>query len=182
MPAGRPTKYKPEYAEQAYNYCLLGADDKRLAVLFDTTETTINTWKKKHPEFLKSIKKGKDIADAEVTKSLYQRATGYSHPEDKIFNNAGKEMIVKTEKHYPPDPVACIFWLKNRQKENWRDTKQLDGTVNHVHKRELTDLELAQELGSILTQGQAGKDSGVNPDIQALMAAITRPPDASTKH
>ena len=25
---GRPTKYKAEFAEQAYKYCLLGADDK----------------------------------------------------------------------------------------------------------------------------------------------------------
>ena len=28
---GRPSKYKEEYAEQAYNYCLLGAIDDQLA-------------------------------------------------------------------------------------------------------------------------------------------------------
>ena len=32
-------------------------------------------------------------------------------------------IIVKTKliKHYPPDSTAMIFWLKNRQKEKWRD-------------------------------------------------------------
>ena len=43
---GRPTAYKPEYVEQAYNYCLLGAIDVQLANFFRVTEKTINTWKK----------------------------------------------------------------------------------------------------------------------------------------
>ena len=31
--------------------------------------------------------------------------------------------IVRTtvRRHYPPDVTACIFWLKNRQREHWRD-------------------------------------------------------------
>lgn len=119
--AGQPTKYKKEYAEQAYKYCLLGADDAKLAFLFDVAESTINNWKNTHPEFLESIKKGKEIADAEVAESLFHRAKGYSHKEDKIFNNQGAPLVVPTIKHYPPDTVAAIFWLKNRQKENWRD-------------------------------------------------------------
>ncbi|EFB1429709.1 terminase, partial [Escherichia coli] len=24
-------------------------------------------------------------------------------------------------KYYPPDTTAAIFWLKNRQKDKWRD-------------------------------------------------------------
>jgi hypothetical protein len=27
-------------------------------------------------------------------------------------------------KHYPPDPTAAIFWLKNRQKDKWRDKRE----------------------------------------------------------
>jgi hypothetical protein len=26
--------------------------------------------------------------------------------------------------HVPPDVTACIFWLKNRDPEHWRDTRQ----------------------------------------------------------
>lgn len=62
--SGRPSLYKEEYADQAYNYCLLGATDKDLANFFDVTETTINNWKLDHHEFFESIKKGKEIADA----------------------------------------------------------------------------------------------------------------------
>lgn len=119
--AGRPSDYKPEYNEQARKLCLLGATDKELAEFFDVTEQTVNNWKAAHPEFFESIKEGKFQADANVAERLYQRALGYSHPEDKIFNDQGSALIVPTVKHYPPDPVAAIFWLKNRQRDKWRD-------------------------------------------------------------
>jgi hypothetical protein len=28
---------------------------------------------------------------------------------------------VETMRHYPPDTTACIFWLKNRRPDLWRD-------------------------------------------------------------
>ena len=56
MAGGRPSKYKKEYAEQAYKFCLLGATDARLGEFFGVSEQTINAWKDAHPEFLESIK------------------------------------------------------------------------------------------------------------------------------
>ncbi|UOO89117.1 helix-turn-helix domain-containing protein [Vitreoscilla massiliensis] len=118
---GRPTKYKAEYAEQARKLCLLGATDVEMADFFEVSELTINRWKKEHPEFCKSIKKGKLIADAEVADKLYNRATGYDAPDTDI--RVIDQKIVETPiiKHYPPDPVSGIFWLKNRQPKKWRD-------------------------------------------------------------
>lgn len=121
---GRPTDYKAEYAEQAYKLCLLGHTDKELADFFEVAESTIYEWKKVHPEFSESITNGKEVADAEIAVSLYQRAKGYSHPEDKIFQYEGDPVVVPTIKHYPPDTAAAFIWLKNRQKGKWRDTQQ----------------------------------------------------------
>lgn len=58
------SKYKAEYDELAYNYCLLGATDAQLANFFGVKEQTINNWKNKHKSFFESLKKGKDSADA----------------------------------------------------------------------------------------------------------------------
>lgn len=121
---GRPTKYRVEFVAQAAKLCTLGATDEQLADFFGVCEQTINGWKKKHPAFLESINSAKLDLDASVERSLYQRATGYSHPEDKIFNNNGEPLIVPTRKEYPPDPTSMIFWLKNRQPDKWREKNE----------------------------------------------------------
>lgn len=125
---GRPTSYKAEYAELAYKFCLLGASDERMAELFDVALATIHNWKHDHPDFLDALKRGKDIADAQVAASLYHRALGYSHPEVDIKVIDGT--IVKTDlvKHYPPDTGAAMAWLKNRQPRQWRDKQEIDHT------------------------------------------------------
>jgi hypothetical protein len=119
-PGGRPTAFKPEYCRQAEKLCRLGATDKELADFFGVVEQTINNWKD-IPEFLESLKKGKDLSDANVADRLYKRAMGYSHRAVKIFNDNGEPMRVDYIEHYPPDTTAAIFWLKNRQPKKWRD-------------------------------------------------------------
>ena len=118
--AGRPSLYRPEYAKQAEKLCSkFGATDLDLADYFEVSERTIYNWKNDYPDFLHALK-SKKLSDARVERSLYERAIGYSHPEDKIFNNNGRELIVETMKHYPPDTGACVVWLANRQPERWK--------------------------------------------------------------
>ncbi len=142
---GQPTKYKEEYVELAFNYCLLGADDARLSQLFDIDEKTLNNWKHAHPDFFQSIKAGREEADGRVSRSLYERAMGYSHKAVKIFCDpkSGAREIVEYTEHYPPDPTSMIFWLKNRQKKNWRDK------LDHEHQiinDELTDDQIRDRI------------------------------------
>lgn len=130
--AGRPTDYREEYNIQAEKLCKLGATDNELADFFEVTEQTINNWKNEHPQFFESIKKGKTLADAEVAERLYQRAMGFEHDSEEIKvvangNGEGSSIErVPVRKIYPPDTVAAIFWLKNRQKEKWRDKSEID--------------------------------------------------------
>jgi hypothetical protein len=128
-PVGRPSNYKAEYAEQARKLCLLGATDKELADFFEVEEKTINNWKLAHKEFLQSIKAGKVIANANVADRLYQRALGYSHPEVHISNFQGVITQTPITKHYPPDPTSAIFFLKNREKDKWREKLDVDTKV-----------------------------------------------------
>ena len=122
----RPSKYKPEYAEQARRLSMLGLKDTELAKFFEVNEDTIHEWKKVYPEFSESLKEGKEVSDSKVAESLYKRATGYEHKETKFFVvNIGdfqqKVEAIEVIKHYPPDPTSMIFWLKNRQPKLWRD-------------------------------------------------------------
>jgi hypothetical protein len=144
---GRPTKYDPSYPELARKFCLLGADDEKLAKMFEVAVSTINEWKLAYPVFSESIKDGKDRADAMVAQSLYHRATGYSHQAVKIFADpkTGAEKIVKYTERYAPDATSAIFWLKNRQ--GWRD--KIDVANTHTFE-EMSDSDLEKARNKIL--------------------------------
>ena len=149
----RPTKFKKEYCEQAHNYALLGATDAQLAEFFDVSETTINNWKIDHPEFLESLKIGKEETDNLVEQSLYRRAMGYSCTETKVFKLSDDTLLTKDViKHYPPSDTAMIFWLKNRRPKDWRDVQK------HIHEGagegmildEVADMEIARRVVHLL--------------------------------
>lgn len=144
MPAGRPTEYDQEYhPPKAYEFCAeYGFTDLKLARLFDVSKATINTWKKKHPEFLDSIRAGKDEYDSEgIEKSLRRRAKGfrYSETTKEITPipdpETGKHQLIITKqvrKFVPPDTKAIEFWLRNRRNKRWPDKHdvKLEGDLN----------------------------------------------------
>jgi hypothetical protein len=84
----------------------LGATDKDLARIFGVSDATIDNWKARHPDFLGSLKDGKEEADNRVERSLYTRAVGYSYEAVKIFMPAGrsKPVYAPYTEHVPP---AC---------------------------------------------------------------------------
>lgn len=126
---GKPTDYKPEYARQAYKLSLLGFTDEDFAELWDVDTATIWRWKKKHIEFCNAVRDGKENADAEVAQSFYHRAKGYRFTEERIERDENEQItkVVTYTKELPPDPGAALNWLKNRQKDRWRDK------VEHEH-------------------------------------------------
>lgn len=147
-PGGRPTDYREEYVEQAFNYALLGATNDQMAEFFGVAKSTFALWFKKSTEFSEAIKKGRHDADAQVVKSLYKRATGYTCREVTYEKIGSKEEAMEisregeieevtedmyklkvTVKEIAPDPVSTFFWLKNRRPEIWRDKKEIDANL-----------------------------------------------------
>lgn len=152
MPAGQPTKYRPEMAAQAYKLSLLGHTDEQLAKFFEVAVATIYNWKNEYPEFLESIKNGKEVADAEIVMTLRKRAMGYEVTEEKTEESEHGLKKTVAGKHIPPDTTAMIFWLKNRQPKQWRDKQEVDhsssdGSMSPSTK-ELSDEELEEKLKS----------------------------------
>ena len=146
---GQPTKFQADFVRQAFVACSeSGMTDPKLAKLFNVTLATIKNWKNVHPEFLASIKEGKDIFDSEnVENSLLKRALGYHYNEitkEANPDDAGKLATSKTiRRHVAGDVKAQTFWLRNRNRERWPDTKKLDGDLNVKisHEEMLEELE-----------------------------------------
>lgn len=126
----------------------LGHTDEEIAVLLHVKPRTINYWKK-NKEFLQSLKRGKLKADFQVTKSLYNKATGRRVVVTKDARGIAHEETIYVE----PDTTAAIFWLKNRRPDLWRDSKD----VNHSGEIR-TGLSMAQLKRSIKELRRAGGD------------------------
>lgn len=129
---GRPTLYQAAYAEQARRLALLGQTDAEMAAFFGVAERTIHYWKGAHPDFLQSLKAGKEEADAHVAESLYRAAIGGGTiTETKVQADADGNITGRTTetKQLPASTTAMIFWLKNRQPDKWRDRVEADVKV-----------------------------------------------------
>jgi transcriptional regulator with XRE-family HTH domain len=139
---GRPTLYKPAYAAQAAKACQAGFTDQELADLFGVAVSTISAWKAEHVEFSEALKAGKAEADDRVERALYHRAIGYSHEVEKPMVVDKDVRIVTYTERMPPDTTACIFWLKNRNPEEWRDKTQVEPSWAGKKPSEMTNEEL----------------------------------------
>src|SRR5580704_3718910 len=117
--AGRPSLYKPEFAEQAYGLCLAGATNHELADGFDVGRSTIDNWLRKYPEFAQAVRSGRSLADGKVASGLYARAIGYNYEATRVLLHRGEPVTVRHMVHRPPDVRACIFWLRNRRPQQW---------------------------------------------------------------
>lgn len=109
----------------------LGKTEAEIAEGLGVAFKTISNWKRRSPEFLRRLRLGRAAANGRVERALFERAIGYEHPEDKIFlGKDNKPVIVPTIKHYPPDTLAAMSWLKNRDQENWKDKQEIEHSGN----------------------------------------------------
>ena len=128
----RPVHKKPvRYEDVDFNalkeLAQAGYTERQIALALDLTQSSITRWKQRYPEFKDLLQIWKLDADRQVERSLFERATGYVHDEERIYHDKdGKVTRVTVERHYPPDVKACIFWLKNRQKDLWKDKQEIE--------------------------------------------------------
>jgi hypothetical protein len=85
---------------------------------------------------------------------LYHRANGYNYEAVKIFMPGGraKPVYAPYTEHVPPDVTACIFWLKNRDPKNWRDSQQMEHVVGKyiISDKPMTEEEWVRERADVI--------------------------------
>jgi hypothetical protein len=122
MKKGRPTRYRPEYADQARQAYELGAIDEDIARLFDVDISTFYRWRHAHADFAAACVTGREHADDRVEASLYQRACGYDYTAERafMFSTWTDPLIVRFSRRVLADPRAAMQWLRVRRPEAWR--------------------------------------------------------------
>jgi len=131
----RPTKYKADFPGKAEKLAEQGLIDTQIAKKLHISGATYYLFQNEYPEFSEAIKRGKAESDQEVVDSLRKKAVGFEYTEvatEAKVDDKGVETITSkktTKKYYPPDTGATAFWLKNRQPNEWRDVRQIEGNL-----------------------------------------------------
>lgn len=123
---GRKPLCTPEVVEKAKKAAKEGALDYEIAEVIGIHPQALSTWKTKYAEFAEALRAAREQPTKAVEAALYRSAMGYTHVEEKIFFYRGKVRRVPVVKHYPPNPTAMLFWLKNKAPKAWRDAIALE--------------------------------------------------------
>lgn len=137
---GPESQYNPDYDKQARKFCILGATNENLADFFEVCTATIANWMNRHPSFKAAILEGRAHADADIAESLYKRAKGYERPAVRMMQTPEGPQRLEYTHHHAPDTQACIFWLRNRRADLWREK------IEHEHSASADTLKKLEEL------------------------------------
>lgn len=89
---GRPSSYKPEYAEQAQKLCLLGATDEAVAWFFGVSLEELALWAWEHREFFDAITPT-EAARAEWASAALNRSAARSAAKKRRMASSPSERI-----------------------------------------------------------------------------------------
>jgi hypothetical protein len=139
MPAGRPTKYKPEFCDIVIKCGREGMGKAEMAAQLEIAYSNFDIWQHEHPEFQDAVKEA-----VRQSQAWWERqgrlATFGSIPG---FN-----------------ATSYIFQMKNRFKEDWREKQDVDVTSNgatisltSLNLKNLTDAEL-ESMSKMLSKAQ----------------------------
>lgn len=109
MPAGRPSKYKPEFCDRVIEIGKTGASKAEMAVDLDIAYSNFDRWTQERPEFQEAVKEAVRQSQAWWEKKGRSGTFG----EIQGFN-----------------ATSYIFQMKNRFSEDWRDKQEHDVTAN----------------------------------------------------
>ena len=158
-----PLKYNPAYHDDwAWSLAIKGATDQDIADAFHVSRRTIIRWRQTYPSFNEACQHGKEVADAKVKRSLYERAVGFEYQEKEsvidVDPRTGEQKPVRVRtltKKAVPDTMAQMYWLNNRCRDEFSQTQKvtLDGAVQTSPFDNLTDDELRRlaQMGTSTT-------------------------------
>jgi transcriptional regulator with XRE-family HTH domain len=156
-------KYDPVVHPVAIRYMARsGLRNEDIARELGISRRTLQTWRNDYESVNRALIEGKSHVDNLVEEGLLGRALGMEYEEvrlkqvfpvdqlgteDEPSQESNVPLIERTitKKKLAPDVTACIFWLKNRRPEQWRDVQEhkFSGKIKDARERQKKTLRPA---------------------------------------
>lgn len=120
MAGGRKSRYQINilpHLDEIEKLVEKGYTELSIAKKYGVSEQTFNTYKKKHPELVSALKRGRATVESLVRNAILELALGGYKTETKDTPKG----IVETVKYYPPNLPACLQILRNYKTSDWKE-------------------------------------------------------------
>lgn len=135
---GRPSDYDPSYCEKLVEHMSTGLSFESFAGVINSCRATLYEWEKKHPAFSDAKKRGSDASLLYWEKLARNGAEGKlkaPSAEIRTIEPGGVEKVVTKYRAATFSAAACIFSMKNRFPDLYRDRQDV-----HLHDAGKDDL------------------------------------------
>lgn len=120
-------KFDLKFVEVAERLVAAGFTEKDLGYAMGVAFTTIQSWKRRYPEFKRACKAGRELAKQSIIAHSIKAAIGYDW--EKVVKSYGPDGQLKATKtiveHERPDSKMAMFLLCNLDPERWKVQREL---------------------------------------------------------
>jgi transposase len=109
MPAGRPSKYNPDFCNTVIGEMAQGSSIEELQLVLKVHKDTIYEWAKEYPDFSDALKRGKALSEA------WWREVGRVNLKDDKFNYTG-------------------WYMNMKNRFGWKDKQEVESQVHQVNE------------------------------------------------
>jgi hypothetical protein len=151
---GPPSQYDPKRMPVTAKFmCQRGATMGELAAAFQVSTVTLAKWCNMHQELRDAVQVGVDTFNPRVERALAERAIGFwVTMREEVRDEDGKLLAPAQRQYFPPDTTACIFFLKNRMRDKYKDVHRLDVTTALKTSDDLR-IEIHKDILELKAQG-----------------------------
>lgn len=149
---GRPCKYATHvepYLDKIFEWLKTGYTDCSIAEQLGIHQNTWMRYRDKYSILGELYTRARTHRNALVMNKMYEKATGYEHPDLFIAQYQGEVVEKEIKKYYPPDVNAADLFLRNNDPD-YKGAKSADSGPGITVNFQLPQLE--QELQQIAEQ------------------------------
>jgi hypothetical protein len=162
--SGLQWEHNPTLNNVVRNLASCGLPEKEIADLIGVRLATLQRRIKQIPELAEALVEGREAATQVMLAEMYKTALGgqvYQEITEKI-NHKGQKSVTVVTKETQANPQLQMYWMNNRDPENWKTQRQLQleakGTQESVHTAESDKIaRLSREVFEGDTLGTEGE-------------------------
>lgn len=163
-------KDNPTIQRVIKNCAAMGMSMENIGKILGVSGQTIDFNTRKHPELEEALLAGRSLSTQHMVSKMYRTALGGEEIQEVTVTDGKDGRETKTvTKVSQPNPLLMMFWMTNRDPENWKHIRQIladkEGTKWTGDEPEQDKIAGLYQRISVANTAEAGRKRGISEEI-----------------